>query len=73
MKIETKFNIGDKVLYDGIKLGRIVGYEIQSTKGIFYVIKAEKDPNRADSYYEDLAFLKNRGALRHEDDLIISQ
>lgn len=28
MKIETKYNIGDTVLFDGYRTGKIVGYEI---------------------------------------------
>lgn len=31
MKIETKYNVGDKVIFDGDRAGEIVGFEIHST------------------------------------------
>lgn len=31
MKIETKYNIGDKVIFDEDRIGEIVGFEIHCT------------------------------------------
>jgi hypothetical protein len=61
MLIRTKYNTGDRVYYDEDKLGEIIGYEIYSNKGIFYILKSEDISNQVD--------LINNGNLRNENEL----
>lgn len=48
MTVTTKYNVGDNVLFDGNKKGKIVSFEIRVTScliHIIYKIQAFDDPN----------------------------
>lgn len=65
MRIETNFNIGDKVIYDDNKVGTVVGIEIivglEIRRIVSYNIKSKT--------IHDQVVLDNQGSLREENEL----
>lgn len=65
MRIETNFNIGNKVFYDGHKVGAVVGIEIivglDNRRTVSYNIKSKT--------IHDQVVLDNQGSLREENEL----